>query len=72
MHLAGLHIAEQLVDRLRLGDEVGRPHDLVDLLGAVLVLVDAAREVLEVGDADDVVLVLTDDRDTGEPAAQRE
>ena len=39
---------------------------------AVLVLVDPAGEVLEVGDAEDVVLVLTDDRDAGEAAAQRE
>ena len=38
----------------------------------VAVLVDAARDVLEVDDAEDVVDVLADDRDAAEAAAQRQ
>src|SRR3954452_10150427 len=70
--LLGLHLSEQLVDRFGLRDEVSRAHDLFDLLGPVLVLVDPARKVLEIGHTEYVVLVLTHDRYAGEPAAQCE
>ena len=56
------------------GTKQRRPHHGLDpLRGLGLVLVeDPLGDVLEVGDADDVVEVLADDRDPGEPAAQRQ
>ena len=53
---------------------MGRAHHLVDALGELDVrrLEVAAHDVLEVGDADDVVEVLADHRHPGEAAAQEE
>ena len=67
-----LHLAQQLVDRLGVRDEGRRPHDLLDAYGVLAVadLVGAPDQVLEVDDADDVVVVLADHRDPGEAAAQ--
>ena len=69
----GLHLAQQLVDRLGLRHEagvritsstVGRRRSAASWA--------AADEVLEVDDADHVVDVLADHRDPGEAAAQRQ
>ena len=70
----GLHLREQRVDPLGVGHEERRAHHLVDALGELDVrrLEVAADDVLEVGDADDVVEVLVDDRHAGEPAAQEQ
>src|SRR6478735_4501265 len=69
-----LHLREQRVDGLGVGHEVRRAHHLVDALRELHVgcLEVAAHDVLEVGDADDVVEVLADDRHPGEAAAQEE
>ena len=70
----GLHLREQGVDRLGVGHEVGRAHHLFHPLGELHVgrLEVAAHEVLEVGEAEDVVEVLADDRHPGEAAAQEQ
>ena len=49
-------------------------HEFSDPFGglALVVLVDASHDVLEIRDADHVVLALADDRDPAEAAAQRE
>ena len=67
-----LHLPQQLVDGLALGDEDRRAHDRVDPFDrlAIAVHVRPAYQVLEVGDADDVVEPFADHRDPAEPAAQ--
>ena len=71
---ASLHVAHQLVGRLGVGHEEARAHHRLDALGrlGVAVVEDPLRDVLEVGDADDVVEVVADHGDAGEAAAQRE
>ena len=70
----GLHLPQQRVDRLRLRHPVDRAHDLLDALGQLGLgrLEVAAHDVLEVGDAADVVEVLADHRDPREAGAQEE
>ena len=72
MNLQRLHLLEQLVNRLALGHEGGRPHDRGDLLDGLALTVQLApgRDVLEVDDPDHVVQVLADHRNAGEAAAQ--
>ncbi len=74
MDTAGLHLPQQYVDRLGLGHEGRRPHDLRDARRAVGVglALDPAGEILEIDHPDDVVDVLADHRDPGEAAAQCE
>src|ERR1051325_5239762 len=73
-----LHLAEQLVDRLAVRYVAGRADYRGDLSGrpALLgrgarVLVAPGHDVLQVGDAHHVVLVLADHGNPGEAAAQR-
>ena len=70
----GLHLAQQVVDRLGVGHVEDRSHHRVDVLGGLggLAVEDALADVLEVGEADDVVEVLPDHRDAGEAAAQEQ
>ncbi len=72
--LLRLHLGKQRVDRLAVRHEHGRPHHRDDPLGrlALVVLVQATGDVLEVRDTDDVVLAVAYDRDAAEAAAQRE
>ena len=67
-----LHVPQQRVHRLALGDEGGGPHHRLDLFRrlAVPVLLGVLHQVLEVGDADHVVLVLADHGNPREATAQ--
>ena len=74
MDSSRLHVAQQRVDRLAVGHEVGRAHERLDpfaVLG-LAVLEGPLHHVLEVDDADDVVGALADHRDSGEARAQSE
>lgn len=65
-----LHLLEQLVEPLGVGDEAGLVHQRVDD-GARAVRVHVpGHEVLDVDDADDVVDGLVDHREPGEAGAQ--
>ena len=67
----GLHLPQQLVGGLAVRDEQRRAHgDLDRPVGPAFVL--ARNQILEEGDADDVVDVFADDRDPGEAAAQQQ
>ena len=71
----GLHLAQQRVDRLGVGHVERRPHHRVDALGGLRrrgASKTRRTDVLEVGEADDVVEVLADHRDPGEAAAQEQ
>ncbi|MPM90054.1 hypothetical protein SDC9_137170 [bioreactor metagenome] len=71
---AGLHLPHQIVDRLGVGCERGRAHQRADRLPLVRVgiVVDAAHQVFDVQDADDVVQVFPDHRDPAETGPQRQ
>ena len=61
-NLLGLHLAHEPGDRLGLGHEAGGAHEAGDrLVAAALAL--GPHQVLGVGDADDVVDALADDRE---------
>ncbi len=72
MNLPGLHLLEQLINRLALGHEGGRPHDRGDLLDGLAfpVQLTPGHDVLQVGDPDHVIQVLADHRNAGKTAAQ--
>src|SRR5699024_4564010 len=62
-----LHLLQQGIQGAGVGDELGRTHDLVDgdgtaAVGGVVRLLD---QVLQVDHTDDVIDILTDDRDAG-------
>ncbi|GMA20065.1 hypothetical protein GCM10025862_20860 [Arsenicicoccus piscis] len=68
-----LHLAQQVVDRLAVRHEVDRAHAALDRQRLVLgVVQQPARDVLEVEQPHDVVVVLADDRDPGEAGAQEQ
>ena len=59
-----LHLGQQAVEWLRIGNEDRRPHDLadVDVPAAVGQVVGLLDQILEVDDTEHVVDVLPDDR----------
>ena len=76
VHRAGLHLAQQVVGRLALGNEHGCPHDVVHGSGQVLAVLTGPQvlqvggDVLEVRHPDHVVRVAAHDRDPAEARAQ--
>ena len=62
MHLVALHLAQQLVDLLRLGNELGRPEERPDR-DVRLAPGQAPEEVFHVQDADDLIGRALVDRD---------
>ena len=73
MDLVPLHLSQQVVNGLAVGDVVGWPHLMMRRqAGGLGVAVDPAGDVLEVEQTENIVGPVADHGDPGEPGPQEQ